>query len=203
MATDRGILQTQGRTETIALNPPPTEDEILAAEKALSIERFPEDFRCSLKRHNGQKEGPTLLGIGYLLPLHEIVDNWGAWKGLLDDGTFADNDDYLSRAGAVLVPVKANWWNPCWIPITHDGGGDHDCLDLDPAAGGAVGQIIEMWHDDDTRPLNASSFEAWLSACAEDLEQGRLVWEADYGGFSKPDPVSSQPNNLSELEGCS
>lgn len=191
-------LQTQGRTETLALNPPASEDDIIAAEKALAIERFPEDFRCSLKRHNGQDDdAPILLGIGHLLTTHDIVREWGVWKGLLDEGTFADNDDDAdTRPGA--ASVKPNWWNPRWIPITHDGAGDHDCMDLDPADGVSVGQIIEMWHDDGDRPLKAPSFEAWLSACADDLEQGRLAWEDDWGFVSTP----SQPNNPSEIEGC-
>ena len=30
------------------------------------------------------------------------------------------------------VGIRNNWWNDKWIPITYDGAGKHDCLDLAP-----------------------------------------------------------------------
>jgi molybdopterin molybdotransferase len=59
--------------------------------------------------------------------------------------------------------VRSDWWNPCWIPFTHDGGGNHLCLDLDPAAGGAGGQVITLWHDGGARALAGSSFGEWFT----------------------------------------
>lgn len=64
---------------------------------------------------------------------------------------------------------------------THDGAGNHDCLDLSPAAGGNVGQIISMWHDGDARELLAPSFQTWLQTYVEGLESGRLVYAEVYG----------------------
>jgi len=37
-------------------------------------------------------------------------------------------------------------------PLTDSGSGDRHCLDLDPAPGGSVGQVILMWHDSPERP---------------------------------------------------
>jgi cell wall assembly regulator SMI1 len=58
--------------------------------------------------------------------------------------------------------VRDDWWNPRWIPFTHDGGGNHLCLDLDPAEGGAVGQVISMWHDSGERAVQGHSFGEWF-----------------------------------------
>jgi cell wall assembly regulator SMI1 len=32
-------------------------------------------------------------------------------------------------------PVKPDWWNPCWVPITENQGSCY-FIDLDPAPGG-------------------------------------------------------------------
>ncbi|KAG0578553.1 hypothetical protein KC19_4G032500 [Ceratodon purpureus] len=161
------------------LNSGATEEEIVAAEAAVGV-RFPEDFRASLERHNGQAREEVLLGMGALLSTREIVEQWGVWNELLEGGSF--EEDFCSKPEP---GVKANWWNSRWIPVTHDGGGDHDCIDMDPAEGGTVGQIIEMWHDDDIRPLRAPSFLSWLTAAASGLEDGTLVWEEGVGFFPK------------------
>lgn len=176
------------------LNPGATEDEILVAEMALGF-RFPEDFRASLKRHNGQANNHTLIGMGPLLSTEDIVSQWTIWKELLDDDTF---DDVHSDPDP---GVKAVWWNLRWIPITYDGAGDHDCIDMDPAEGGTVGQIIEMWHDDSGRPLRSPSFLAWLTACASDLEDGVLIWDNDCGFVQKEvDTQTSLPQKPQGLQ---
>lgn len=170
-----GYLQSHecGSLST-GLNPGASETEIATAESALGDVRFPEDYRAFLKLHNGQVDGSiTLLGMGPLLSTHEIVDQWRVWKELLDEGTFDDQGSASDHADCVKTDM---WWNPRWIPITHDGGGDHDCIDLDPAEGGTAGQIIEMWHDMDDRSLIAPSFTAWVAHFVAELEQGNLVW---------------------------
>ena len=162
------------------LNPGATDEEIVSAESSVGV-RFPEDFRASLKRHNGQARYEVVVGMGALLSTQEIVEQWSVWKELLDEGSFQDDDmDVVPDPG-----VKAIWWNPRWIPITHDGSGDHDCLDMDPAEAGTVGQIIEMWHDDNVRPLRAPSFLSWLTTAASDMEAGTLAWEDGNGFFRK------------------
>lgn len=160
------------------LNPGASEEAIVASEAALGI-RFPDDFRLSVKRHDGQGAFRRLMGVGPLLPLEGIVVQWQVWKELLDDGTFEDDGEPFE---SMPHPgVKPDWWNARWIPITHDGSGNHDCLDLDPADGGSSGQVIEMWHDDDIRPLNAPSLTAWLTEFLEELEAGELVLTDEYG----------------------
>lgn len=40
--------------------------------------------------------------------------------------------------------------------------GDGLCIDLDPAPGGTVGQVIRRLHDDDRRERVAASFTQWF-----------------------------------------
>jgi cell wall assembly regulator SMI1 len=54
---------------------------------------------------------------------------------------------------------------------------------LVPTSGGSIGQIILMWHDDDTRTLIAPSFRAWLNQFADDLEAGKYMLSTKYSGL--------------------
>lgn len=162
-----------------SLNKGASEREIAEAEEVLGI-TFPEDVKDSYKRHNGQESGgPALMPMGEFLSLSRIQDEWKVWKGLLDDGDFDDFESEPEKG------VKKNWWNAAWIPITYDGAGDHDCLDLDPDKGGHVGQMIEMWHDDGERPITAHSFTAWMEQFASGLEKGELVKSDEYDGIAR------------------
>jgi cell wall assembly regulator SMI1 len=105
------------------------------------------------------------------------------WNDLLQGGDFRD------AKGNPEAGIKDDWWNARWIPLTYDGSGNHDCLDLDPAPGGNVGQIIGMWHDDAHRALLAPSFTEWLKAFADDLEAGEYVISEDYDGLVSKDDV--------------
>lgn len=137
------------------LNPGATEASIAAAEAQLGI-RFPDDVRAIYREHDGTAE--YVLEGREWLSLKRIVSEWTVWKELLDNGTFEDNVRVRASAG----PVKPNWWNAGWIPMTYDGSGNHHCLDLDPGDGGVHGQIITMWHDDAVRNVVAGSFYGFL-----------------------------------------
>ena len=58
------------------------------------------------------------------------------------------------------------------MPVAGNGCGDLICLDLDPPAGGAVGQVIEFLHADEDRTVLAPSLGAWLEGFAAGLEAG-------------------------------
>lgn len=68
-------------------------------------------------------------------------------------------------------PIKGDeWWRLGWIPFCGDGGGDHLCVDLDPADGGTVGQVISMWHDMPNRDLTGTSLTDFIEIIAADAE---------------------------------
>lgn len=155
------------------LSEPATDEGFAAAEKHLGVS-FPESFKAIYRVHDGEKDEQGVLGGREFLSLERIVDEWDVWKGLLDGG------DFEGAPGEPSGPCKSDWWNPKWIPITYDGAGNHHCLDLDPADGGTVGQIIDFWHDDASRTVVAASLEEFLDSYATALEEGRYSWDGDY-----------------------
>lgn len=153
-----------------SLRPPATMARIRATEKELGV-RFPEDVRRCYLLHDGQNADsrgfpPAFLHGWEWLSLERMVDEWRVWKDLVDAGDLVD---------CVTEPdagVREDWYHPGWVPITYSGCGDHHCLDLAPAPGGTVGQIIEVWHDMASRPVVAPSFIRWLEHFAAELEEG-------------------------------
>lgn len=145
------------------LNPPAKDSEIRNLEAHLGV-ALPADFTECLKVHNGQKGDADWLFNGLeFLSTHRIQKEWDIWNNLLNGGDF-DGDQSVPASG-----VRADWWNPKWIPFTYNGGGDHLCLDLNPTSEGQVGQIIALWHDDDARQMESSSFTQWFSNFVNDL----------------------------------
>ncbi|MBD2107992.1 SMI1/KNR4 family protein [Nodosilinea sp. FACHB-13] len=154
-----------------------TEEQIIQTEAFLSIQ-FPDDFKAAYRIHNGQVDyADGFIDAREFLSLERIQDEWKVWKDLLDSGDF---NDYKSDPRG---PVKDDWWNAKWIPITHDGSGNHDCLDLNPAKGGCVGQIIDFWHDEATREVKADNFDLWFAAFVEGCETGKYVYSDEYDGI--------------------
>ncbi|HLO50751.1 MAG TPA: SMI1/KNR4 family protein [Kamptonema sp.] len=146
-----------------------TDEAIAQAEKLLEIE-LPEDVKASYRIHNGQdREKPGIFEGWNFLSLQEVIKAWESWKNLLDEGVFNEEDGNNGCASDGLIRTDM-WWNPKWIPITAELGGDNYCLDLDPAPGGQFGQIIIMYHDDAYRELVANNFREWLAQLAADLE---------------------------------
>lgn len=160
------------------LNPGATEAQIEATEACLG-QRLPEEMKALYRLCNGQVE----VGCGVwegceFLSLARIQTEWSCWKELLDDGHFIDSDG--QPLGCEPDPgVRNAWWLPEWIPLSYDGGGNHTCIDLNPAVGGQVGQIISMWHDDPERRVLAPSLRAWFEAYIEGLEAGDIVYSAE------------------------
>jgi cell wall assembly regulator SMI1 len=148
-------VEARASAAGVALAPGATKAALKAAEAALGV-ALPDDVRAWFLRHDGAKGTLGAIRGEDLLGLRGVVSQWKIWKGILDQGTFAEVRSKPPRG------VRADWWNARWIPLTYDGAGNHDCLDLDPAKGGNVGQVIRMWHDDDARPRVAPTFLDWL-----------------------------------------
>jgi len=164
------------------LNEGASDELIQETEQFLSIE-FSEDVKEFYKIHNGTSWDFNLIDGWLLLPLEDVQNQWKVWKDLLDRGDFAEHKCTPHEA------IRDDWWNDKWIPLTSDGCGNHDCLDLAPTEKGRVGQIIKMWHDDDTRPLVADSFREWLENYIDALEASEYVYSEDYGGIVSVDDI--------------
>jgi cell wall assembly regulator SMI1 len=169
-------LQAHAPSVAAGLNPPASAEEIDATERFLGV-TFPIEVRSSYLRHDGQsRDAPWMLEGWEWLSLERMRREWKVWKDLLDAGDFKGIRSHPDDAAVV-----DDWWNPRWIPLTHDGGGDHHCLDLAPGPEGISGQIIEMWHDEGSRPVVADSFRDWLTGFADDLEAGEYVLSEEDG----------------------
>jgi cell wall assembly regulator SMI1 len=139
------------------------------------------DFKASYRIHDGQVFNVLNFFDGWeFLCLDRIVGDWDSWKELLDEGEFEDIQS--DSDGAIKTDY---WWNPKWIPITSNGAGDNECLDLDPDESGTLGQVIIMVHDDSFRPLITNSFRAWLDKFANDLEAGVYIYSPKYDCLEK------------------
>jgi cell wall assembly regulator SMI1 len=132
------------------LRGPASREDIALAEGTIEM-KFPEDFRESLGWHDGQKRDPDfawLPGCSPLQPLDAIVARWQEERGR-------------------RIPIAGS---PSW-------DGDNTYLDLEPQAGGAIGQLIVVTAGDDEIVLGRS-FQAALERYVLLLERGRLVWDA-------------------------
>ncbi len=152
--------------------------ELANAEKQLGL-TLPDDIRASHAIHDGtggadvlpQSAYGRVIGVAQL-SLSEAIRDWQMWRESHEHGF----DD--SRAHP-KGPIKAKWWNPRWVPVTWDGGGDHLCLDLDPDTGGTVGQVICFSHEIGPVDVVAESWRAFLERYAADLEANRLRFNAN------------------------
>ena len=151
-----------------------TPDTIDAAEARLGV-TLPPDVRESYAVHDGSGETDILPCEVYgliALPLYSLADmvrEWQMWQEWGRDGVRPCHD---SPKG----PVKADRYNPHWLPVIWDGGGTNLCIDLDPAPGGLSGQVICLDHLD-PKCVVAEGWRDFLERYATDLESGRLLFE--------------------------
>jgi cell wall assembly regulator SMI1 len=160
------------------LNPGVSQLEIDNLEGVIGY-KLPNDLRESLMIHNGQRGESDWLFAGWeLLSTDRILDEWLVWKDLYDKGTFEDWEVDVIHEG-----IKKVWWNPAWIPLTYNGAGDHHCIDLAPANGGLVGQIISMWHDWEERRVLANGYRQWFEYIISEFESNDVDYVFESGDF--------------------
>lgn len=154
------------------LNPPATDAQLDAFERRVGIE-LPSSYRQLYRWHDGEEDDRFghIYGLP-LLPLQEAEAQWNAWNGVLEE---FGGDRYMVRArGWPEGAVDPAYINPRWIPLTHDGSGNHTGLDLDPWPGGRVGQVILFGRDEDVKAVLAESLGKFLEWIADLLEAGNF-----------------------------
>jgi cell wall assembly regulator SMI1 len=168
------------------LNKGATQTEIDQLETLID-KKLPDDFIEFYKIHNGQQYSQEgIINHEQLLSIEYIIGHWENWEGLLCE--FENEDDPITSEPD--EGVKDNWWNPLWIPFTHDGSGNNICIDLDPSKQGHFGQVIRMWHDSSYRELYASSFTEWFENYISGLEAGKFVYAEGWGLVDKDSPFN-------------
>ena len=145
----------RGECPGARLRPPVTGVALAEAERAFG-RPLHGDLKESLLHHDGEERDGGLLAGWRLLALAESVATWRRWNDLLAGG------DFIDRVAIAGSGVQAAWWTPGWVPVAADGHGDFYCLDLEPTAGGVVGQVIVVWHDDPKRQRFADNLAGLL-----------------------------------------
>jgi cell wall assembly regulator SMI1 len=140
-----------------------TDLQIQSLEKKLKL-RLPDDVRESYLIHNGMEPVSVFYESQTLNSIEEILRYWEIMCG-------------IERAGArfrlipsPVGPIKSVWGNKKWVPITDSSGGHILCIDMDPAEGGKVGQVLDFCHETGPLRVVAASFREFLSQYADDLE---------------------------------
>jgi cell wall assembly regulator SMI1 len=164
------------------LNGGASADQIAATERTIGLS-FSPDLRHLLSLHNGGDESFVLPGWE-LFSAERIVDEWKVWEDLYRTQFKPEN-----YACEPVGPIRGDeWWRLAWIPFCGDGGGNHLCIDMEPADGGTVGQVITMWHDDPRREFIAASLTDFIARIAQDFERGELTWDDEMGGIYETPP---------------
>jgi hypothetical protein len=87
---------------------------------------------------------------------------WRGWADIRAEYRPEDFDDMITVRGD--GPVHRAYTRAGWWPLAEDGGGNHLMVDLDPAPGGTVGQVIVASPDEDERRVLAPGVGAYLDA---------------------------------------
>lgn len=154
---------------TLRLPPGTTEEALQAAERRIGF-KLPTDLRDFYRLHDGLS-GKWLVHYGAFHSLAQLIAAWESHRKL----------EPLQRGRAEWIPVelcgaiRPAWWSTRRVLITNIGGTDGVMSDLDPAAGGTVGQLIEFNHEVGPRCVLAPSFTTWLQRIANGLEEGKFV----------------------------
>jgi len=148
-----------------------SEVQLSAAEQGMQL-RLPDDVRESYLLHDGTEEDGAFFESYPLLPLDRMVLLWRRAMGF-EGSEFPEWKDYVKPQG----PIKKVMWNVRWVPIM-EAEGDDILIDLDPAPGGSIGQVIERSHEIGPLRVLASNFREWLANYADDLENAKFQFDS-------------------------
>ncbi|MBT0768053.1 SMI1/KNR4 family protein [Kineosporia sp. J2-2] len=132
----------------------------------------------------------ALFGDGWGFdPVAKLADGWRAWQEVRSGYTPQELAKNFDRAVEVREgdPVQGLYTSPDWIGFATDGGGNQLAVDLTPAPGGRVGQVIVIGADEDLRRVIAPGVVELLELCVERLaavdpaqaENGVLLYELE------------------------
>ncbi|HKV85777.1 MAG TPA: SMI1/KNR4 family protein [Ktedonobacterales bacterium] len=157
------------------LRPGASKHAIEEAERTLDV-IFPEDVRVSCRRHDGGYS-VKLVSTMDVLPVEDMVEWWQVLEELRQDEEWERQQPYyftenVLSSGWKTGPIQPVWWHPRWIPFAYDPTGNIACIDLAPAVGGAMGQILDWDHECGPSRVLFPSFERLRAALAEQVASG-------------------------------
>lgn len=124
----------------------------------------------------GCSEG-LFFGLTFL-PLESVLEEWRFWREVDSDPATGAND-YLRQSMQSIPPgwVRKEYSQRGWIPLIGDKAGNYLGIDLNPAEGGSVGQVIVFGRDFDTKVVlwngdGLTGWAKWLAGFVDELESG-------------------------------
>jgi cell wall assembly regulator SMI1 len=160
-------------------NQPATDVALDAFEREIGI-KLPQSYRQLYRWHDGENDDRR--GHIYGLPLLSLKAagfQWQSWNRVLGE---LGGDRYEIPGGSwPKDAVDPAYINPRWVPLTHDGSGNHIGLDFDPWPNGRIGQVIIFGRDEDVKCVLAESLGKFLEWIASLLESGNVRLDEEPG----------------------
>ncbi len=157
----RNLLNKKTPGYTNFLNKPATVKEIRQIEAKMNL-TLPSDLKEWYLCNNGENDGGiSILGLPFL-PLNEMYRQWKIWNELREK--WNEEEGYTSYPDGY---IRKMYINSGWIPFSHDGGGNHIGMDLDPDKKGTYGQIINFGRDENDKFVIAPSLKHFFKLLIE------------------------------------
>jgi cell wall assembly regulator SMI1 len=136
-----------GLSVITTLHKPINETEYRDLQKAIGSDcRIPEDYLELLKIHNGSGQGQYDLenfsfGLYMFMTSSRCITDMHTFRAEVKDGWYGRGDGTPHHVHGVQ-PV---FWDDKWLPILYTEDNRFICIDFNPAIGGKVGQVIEVY----------------------------------------------------------
>lgn len=191
--TIEGVLWENAHSVHRALRKPATDAQIARLAKVVPA-KLPRDFVQSLRIHDGLSNSyhglVQLFDNNALLPVSSIIHEYRMQCELQSkygSGGSPEVGDPAVRNDA--------YWRPGWVPIMDADGAGGLVLDLDPASGGAAGQVFEWSFGGSPAPrVLARSFGEWLAVLADTLVKRQFGLD-EFGGIWLGGVPSAEPHS--------
>lgn len=181
-------LQTKLPQYADLLNPGATDAELEQLKNHFGFE-LPDAVYELYRLNNGDNRLNSDLYVGSFmafefLPVSRLLETYDRWNAL------PEKDDPAMSQFCSSLPegaIRKMYFNPKWIPLFADAGGNYIGVDLDPDVNGTAGQVINFGRDEDNKLQFATSLETFLDLILGEIENGNCdaaITEEDDGGYS-------------------
>lgn len=166
-----------------------TDSEISECESKMGV-AFPQELKMLYKHANGQTDASPIINGYWFNSLNDMCESYLVIKKMIDN---SEIDDCL--VGEPVGPVKPLYHSSSWLPLF---GSDNSNLsvDLDPDNGGVIGQIIEVFYDDEIRTVLSSGTSEFIHTLIDKINNNVLRFDEDYEYF-----VSGEDDSFPNLFG--
>lgn len=158
---ERGSLNSPDYEEKLSLQPGASEEELEQLAHTLGV-KLPQEMADFYSVHNGQDWAvgtKSFVRNLTLSPIEQIIEDWEFLNEEFDPDEMEPD---------IEPEMKPLLWNPRWIPIASNGGGDHLCIDTDPSEKGTFGQMLYFYHDWGRRSVEAVGLYEFLEQCMKE-----------------------------------